>query len=165
MYFSNLNKVEEIKKAYRKLCFKHHPDRGGDTAIMQEINSQYKKALQSVDGQKQTGSDGQEHTYYYNADIEQSLMDKISQLLSYKMADIEIALIGTWIWILGNTKPYKSVLGKDGACCRWHTKRKCWYWHEGKHRSRDSKYELSDLAVKYGFKRFVNGELQTSLAH
>ena len=85
MYFSNLNKVEEIKKVYRKLCFKHHPDRGGDTAIMQEINSQYKKALQSVDGQKQTGSDGQEHTYYYNADIEQSLMDKISQLLSYKI--------------------------------------------------------------------------------
>ena len=165
MYFSNLFTVEAIKKTYRKLCFKFHPDRGGDTAIMQEINGQYKKALQSVDGQKQEGSDGHDHTYYYDADVEQALMDKISELLSFKMANIDIALIGTWIWILGDTKPYKSVLGKDGACCRWHTKRKCWYWHEGKHRSRGSKYKLSELAVKYGFKKFVNSELKPSLAH
>lgn len=32
---------EEIKKAYRKLAAKHHPDRGGDTAKFQEIQSAY----------------------------------------------------------------------------------------------------------------------------
>jgi len=32
---------EEIKKAYRKLAGKHHPDRGGDTAKFQEIQSAY----------------------------------------------------------------------------------------------------------------------------
>ena len=32
---------EEIKKAYRKLAGKHHPDRGGDTAKFQEIQNAY----------------------------------------------------------------------------------------------------------------------------
>jgi curved DNA-binding protein len=32
---------DEIKKAYRKLAAKHHPDRGGDTAKFQEIQGAY----------------------------------------------------------------------------------------------------------------------------
>ena len=32
---------DEIKKAYRKLAAQHHPDRGGDTAKFQEIQSAY----------------------------------------------------------------------------------------------------------------------------
>ena len=32
-------KLEEIKKAYRKLVKIHHPDKGGDAAVMLEINS------------------------------------------------------------------------------------------------------------------------------
>lgn len=32
---------EEIKRAYRKLAAKHHPDRGGDTAKFQEIQAAY----------------------------------------------------------------------------------------------------------------------------
>lgn len=33
--------TEEIKKAYRNLAAKHHPDRGGDTAKFQEIQKAY----------------------------------------------------------------------------------------------------------------------------
>ena len=32
---------DEIKRAYRKLAAKHHPDRGGDTAKFQEVQSAY----------------------------------------------------------------------------------------------------------------------------
>lgn len=31
----------DLKKAYRNLVYKHHPDRGGDTKIMQDINAAY----------------------------------------------------------------------------------------------------------------------------
>lgn len=33
--------ADEIKKAYRRLAGKHHPDRGGDTKIFQEIQTAY----------------------------------------------------------------------------------------------------------------------------
>ena len=32
-------KLEEIKQAYRKLVKIHHPDKGGDSEIMLEVNS------------------------------------------------------------------------------------------------------------------------------
>ena len=32
-------KLEEIKKAYRKLVKIHHPDKGGDSAVMLEVNA------------------------------------------------------------------------------------------------------------------------------
>jgi curved DNA-binding protein len=42
---------EDIKKAYRKLASQHHPDKGGDTAKFQEIQSAYNTL--SDPGQKQ----------------------------------------------------------------------------------------------------------------
>jgi curved DNA-binding protein len=45
---------EEIKRAYRKLAAKHHPDRGGDTAKFQEIQSAYETLS---DPQKRTQHD------------------------------------------------------------------------------------------------------------
>lgn len=43
---------DEIKKAYRKLAAKHHPDRGGDTAKFQEIQSAYETLSDPVKRQQ-----------------------------------------------------------------------------------------------------------------
>ncbi len=68
-YFDHLHTVADIKQEYRRLALLHHPDRpGGDTATMQAINAQYHAALERCDGQTATGSDGNDHTYTYNAD-------------------------------------------------------------------------------------------------
>ena len=32
---------DEIKKAFRKLSLKHHPDRGGDSDVFKKINEAY----------------------------------------------------------------------------------------------------------------------------
>ena len=44
-YFDHLNRLQEIKKEYHRLTKENHPDVGGDTATMQEINKQYKEAV------------------------------------------------------------------------------------------------------------------------
>lgn len=43
---------DEIKKAYRRLAAKHHPDRGGDTAKFQEIQSAYETLTDPVKRQQ-----------------------------------------------------------------------------------------------------------------
>jgi curved DNA-binding protein len=45
---------DEIKKAYRKLASKHHPDKGGDTAKFQEIQAAY-EALTNPNHQQSAG--------------------------------------------------------------------------------------------------------------
>ena len=42
-WFENCITIEEIKKRYRTLAQKHHPDHGGTNEDMAEINSQYEK--------------------------------------------------------------------------------------------------------------------------
>ena len=33
--------LEDLKRAYRNLAMKHHPDRGGDVETMKEVNALY----------------------------------------------------------------------------------------------------------------------------
>lgn len=40
-YFANCHTLDELKKEYRRLAMKHHPDHGCDTATMQAINGEY----------------------------------------------------------------------------------------------------------------------------
>lgn len=145
-YFAGLCSVEEIKKAYRDLARKHHPDLGGDLETMKVINSQYHQALNGQNGKETDG-----RTYKYNAKAEQEIMDVIAELL--KLPNLEISLIGYWIWIQGDTKPVKAAL--KAQACRWHSGRLCWYWKPSWcGRSRSNPGGLEELAAKYGYQDF-----------
>ena len=39
-YFQNIHSLADLKKEYRRLALEHHPDKGGDTAIMQQVNTE-----------------------------------------------------------------------------------------------------------------------------
>ena len=147
-YFKKCLQVEEIKQVYRELALTHHPDRGGDTPTMQDINGQYHEALAQCDGQKAVGSDGKERTYTYREDLERATIAKIDELLALKLADVNIWLIGYWLWIDGDTYPHREKLKEAG--CMWNRKRQMWYWREGKYRGQRSSASFSSLANKYG---------------
>ena len=40
-YFKNIHSLSELKKQFRTLAIANHPDKGGDTAVMQEINAEF----------------------------------------------------------------------------------------------------------------------------
>jgi hypothetical protein len=162
MYFHTFTTVEEIKAEYRRLAKIHHPDLGGDLRTMQDINVEYHKTLNKFDGTTSTGTDGQEHTYRYNQQTEQEVMDKLAELLKVK-GNLEIWLIGQWLWVNGDTKPVKETLKELG--CRWHSKRVCWYWRpEGyRHFGKHSDDALDQLAAKYGASRFTASAAGTAI--
>jgi len=45
-YFQNIQSLADLKKQYRALALANHPDKGGNTAVMQEINLQFEKLYQ-----------------------------------------------------------------------------------------------------------------------
>jgi curved DNA-binding protein len=60
---SETSSQEDIKKAYRKLAAKHHPDKGGDTATFQKIAAAYETVgdqnkRAQYDAQRQGGFSG-----------------------------------------------------------------------------------------------------------
>ena len=55
---------EEIKKAYKKACMKHHPDRGGNEARFKQINEAYATLS---DAQKRAAYDNPQSQFNFNS--------------------------------------------------------------------------------------------------
>lgn len=64
-YFQNIRSLADLKKEYRRLALEHRPDKGGDTAIMQQVNTEFEK-LYDVWKDRQdvsVSTSGYEHDY------------------------------------------------------------------------------------------------------
>jgi len=153
-WFAGCETTADIKSLYRKLAMQYHPDRGGDDATMAEINIQYERTLCGRHGATETGADGSEHTYYYNAEHERAVMDKLAELLRMQLPGCEIWLIGKWLWVKGETKPVKDLLKAAGL--RWHGERLAWYYKPYEYRTRyNEKVDFDGLADYYGARMFT----------
>ena len=73
--------------------------------------------------------------------------DLIAKLM--KMDGITIEVIGCFVWVTGDTKPYKEQLGE--LCFRWHGSKKAWYLKPENYRKRNSKeYGFDEIRAMYG---------------
>jgi len=48
-YFIGCKTEQEAKTKFRQLAMQHHPDKGGEVSIMQEVIIQYKKKMKNLD--------------------------------------------------------------------------------------------------------------------
>ena len=162
MFFDTVYQVNDIKSLYRDLAFQYHPDRNPAAdfekfnRLMQQVNAEYHEALKSADRQTAKGEDGKDHTYYYNQEREQAVVDKIAELIKLQMDGVDIWLVGTWVWVEGNTRPYKDQLGKDGLGLSWHSKRKMWYFRTAQYRTQYSGADFDTLKTMYGAEKYEN---------
>lgn len=51
-YFVGVTSVHQLKMEYRRLAAKYHPDRGGDSRQMQEINAYYEHVRSKLERQE-----------------------------------------------------------------------------------------------------------------
>ena len=112
-YFKNVKDLQELKKEYYKLALKHHPDRGGDTATMQTINNEYEKlSFQLING----NTDFSEGRKTYETKASSDLQEKINLIINFENLIIEI--IGSWLWVSGETYTLRNDLKKPVLCFR-----------------------------------------------
>ena len=147
-YFTNINTLDELKAAYRRLSMKHHPDRGGDTATMQEINAEHDELFERLKKQHNATAD----EYHQTTETPEEFREIIELLL--RLEGLTVELCGSWLWIGGDTRQHKETLKAAG--CRWSNNKKLWYWHhaeEGR-KWRRGKATMSDIRTKYGSQVF-----------
>src|SRR5580692_4348582 len=103
-WFNECLTLEEVKAAYKKLAKQYHPDLGGDTATMQEINKEYAfataKAVKGADL-----SDEEAENEILSSEAYRNAIEKIIHL-----EGITIELVGYWIWVTGQTYPNRATL-------------------------------------------------------
>lgn len=112
--FENVNGINEAKVIFKKLAKKLHPDVGGSNEAFKLLNSVYNDILQNK-------------IYFSNEskfDIE--LEKIISQILHYE--DITIEVVGSWIWLSGNTRAIKERLKELGF--KWASKKDVVLWRD-----------------------------------
>ena len=146
--------LSELKAMYRKLAMLHHPDRGGDTEVMKQINNDYDLLFDAVktfhknaEGEKYTKTTVETPDYF---------KDIIDALIKLKMQDVSIELIGSFLWLSGGTRVYKNEIKALGF--KWSQNKQAWMLSPPGYRKHNNKqYTMSDIRGMFG-SAFVTGE-------
>lgn len=145
-HFSNCQTLQEVKRKFKELAMLHHPDRGGNTAIMQEINNEYGSLIKNpaFSFAEQTEEEQEEFIKY---------PEIINQIIG--LEGISIELIGNWIWLSGNTYPYRSQLKQIGLF--FASKKVMWYYRPADYKSTNKSPKTIDyIRQKYGTDKIEN---------
>lgn len=149
-FIKNVETLEELKKAYKKLALKFHPDRGGTDEEMAQINNEYDELFEQLKNIHRN-KDGE---FYQKESTEtpQEWREIISKLLVLKMENVLIEVIGSFLWVSGNTKPYKDELKVLGL--KWGRKKQAWYLSpKGYKRYGKKDYKMDEIRGMYGSKQ------------
>ncbi len=116
MFFYTCKTVDELKKEYRNLAKKYHPDISGTdtTDTMKAINAEYEKLFKQFNA-----AEGNKHK------LDDGFREVIDRIIN--LDGIEIELCFKWLWVSGDTKPVKEILKAAGF--KWAVKKMMWYWH------------------------------------
>ena len=127
--------LDELKKEYRRLTKVYHPDCGGSTEQMKQLNLEFEKMYAKLSNETNSA----EAASAYEAVMESLL----------NLDGIVVEVCGSWLWISGNTYQHRDELKKAG--CRWASNKKLWYWRSPESTSTSHKAVSMDrIREKYG---------------
>jgi len=166
-FFSNINSLEELRKEYKRLLKLHHPDNGGTKEASQTINNEYEalfKILKDKHDNKSNNStsdtagnskatDNKSTMYDFEAD--KALREVLQRIINFE--GIEIEIIGSWIWVSGDTYKHKAELKETGF--KWASQKKMWYFHNDNtyRKSSNKKLNIEDIRNYYGSQKVKAG--------
>ena len=145
-YFVPIPKTaEELKKEYRRLGKIHHPDCGGTNEAMKAINAEYTVLFEKI-GNIFTNATGENYTKE-TTETPEDFINIINQIIG--LDDIVIEIIGSFVWISGNTYPHKDII--KSLDFKWSRNKSAWYLPPDGYRPRSRKdYSMDDIRNMYG---------------
>ena len=154
-WFSKVSSIESLKKEYRKLVMKFHPDHGGSDEIFKEIQNEFENVLESfmfasfTSYEEKYGKEANGNMFVF-ADI-------LKEIISFNM---KVEIIGYWIYCFDSYE-YKNLLKEKGF---WFSKKhKAWVYSGGKKIKRATKHTIDSIKNQYGYTAIRDKEEQLAL--
>lgn len=157
-WFVNVKTLDELRTMYRKLAMEHHPDRGGSTRDMQEINAEYEILSQRLINSNPNFSESRKHYEHY---VSEEIRQKLNEVIF--LEDVTIEVIGSWIWISGNTRPIKEELKQKGF--KFSPNKTAWYWYYGEyHKFSKRRFSMDDIRAMWGSEEVETQRMKSQIA-
>lgn len=150
-YFKDVKTLEELRKQYKELLKKYHPDNAnGSTEATQQINIEYDQLFKILkDKHGNNSADNGKSTYNnmkYDFSEDKALREMLNQIINFSNVTIEIC--GSWLWVF-NSYDYRKELKEKGF--KYAPKKKAWYWHSDAFRKKNHKsLSMDDIRNYYG---------------
>ena len=140
-FFNKVKSLSELKKLYKELARKNHPDFGGNVETMQAINAEYDAMILYF---AKYGNKTEKEKAA--AEVPERFRKIIEALL--KMPYIQVEIVGGWIWLSGNTGLYLRKI--KGMGFQYSSKQKRYYLSDGIGKGRASRYSMERIREIYG---------------
>lgn len=153
-YFKDVNTLEELRRQYRDLLKKYHPDnKDGSTEATQEINAEYDRLFKVLKDRHEKSTDSKEsnaktdfNNMKYDFSEDAKLREMLNKIIGFDGITIEI--IGNWIWCF-DSYGYRTELKELGF--RYAKNKKAWYYHTEAFRKKSHKsLSMDDIRSYYG---------------
>lgn len=152
-YFHNVNTLEELRREYKELLKKFHPDNPqGSTEATQSINAEYDNLFKVLkDKHEHKTADNQDSKSSYedmkwNVEEDEKLREMLNKIINF--SGITIELVGNWLWAF-DSYGYRSELKELGF--KYASNKKAWYYHTEAFRKKSHKtLSMNDIRNYYG---------------
>ena len=155
-WFKNPSTMEELRKQYRQLMKKHHPDVGGNTEDAKEINSEYDR-LYAILSRQEAQERPQGEQEYKDTTEDKAAEDRAIRAVLDALAgiDADVEIIGSWVWVTRNSYPHRQLL--KSLNFRYASRKRAWYFHADEYRRRSKReVTLDEIREKYGSQKVNN---------
>lgn len=153
-FTSIIHTMEELRREYRRLAKLHHPDTGGDSKDMKEINDEYDRLYAILSRQEAQERPQGEQEYKDTTSEAKAAEDKAIRAVLDALVNVNatVEVVGCWVWVSEGSYPYRELLKSIGF--KFARKKKAWCWHFGEyHRYNKREVSLDEIRTKYGSER------------
>jgi len=140
--------LEELKKRYRVLALRWHPDRAtGCLIIMKAVNAEYEELFPLLKNVRCSVSGETYRRHEESTEVPSDFINIINTLVRF--VGIKIEVVGVFLWVSGNTINYREDL--KSLRFRWSKSKSAWYLSPDGYKKKSRKqYSMDEIRTMWG---------------